>query len=102
MSADRKLRSFRAKLLDNNNSEFTGHFTGMTPSQAGRKAISSLLTKETGTVKFMMKEIKKGENNKVYTYQGTKVKKDNTITVKREGVANPIIYKYDTRIKAIK
>jgi hypothetical protein len=104
MTTHRKLRSFRAKLLDDNNDEFIGHFTGTSPSQAGRKAISSLLNKKTGTVKFMIKEITKEtkNNNKIYTYQGTRKKKDNIVSIERNGVAKPIVYKYDTHIKAIR
>ena len=55
MNSEKKVRTFKVKLHNEDNTKFRGRFTGKTPQQAGKKALTSLLKesgKKTGKINF--------------------------------------------------
>lgn len=105
MSTEKKVRTFKVKLQGEDNNKLRGRFTGKTPQQAGKKALTSLLKesgKKTGKINYIIKECSRGCNKKEYGYSGHKFKRTTPNEVSFKNVDNPIKYNYDSKITSNK
>jgi hypothetical protein len=74
---DKKQRSFKVKLPGSN--DFTGRFTGLTPYQAGNKALSKYFrtnktVKPNKTITIEIQESTRNSKKGTYTYEGSRIK----------------------------
>lgn len=101
MDTEKKIRTFKVKLHKEDSSKFRGRFTGKTPQQAGKKALTSLLKetgKKTGKIDYVLKEISRGCSKKEYGYSGEKFKRKTPNEVIFKNIDKPIKYNYDSKI----
>jgi hypothetical protein len=74
---DRKQRSFKVKLPGS--ADFSGRFTGLTPYQAGNKALSKYFrtnttVKPNKTITIEIQESTRNSKKGTYTYEGSRIK----------------------------
>lgn len=101
MNSEKKVRTFKVKLHNEDSTKFRGRFTGKTPQQAGKKALTSLLKeagKKTGKIDYVLKECSRGCCKKEYGYSGHKFKRKTPNEVSFKNVDNLIKYNYDSKI----
>lgn len=99
------LRTFKVRLVDEKNNKFRGRFTGRNPQQAAKKALTSLLNeknKKTGQFNYIIKESTRNSKKKEYAYSGKKMKRKTPNEVLFPGQKTPVLYKYDTSVRADK
>lgn len=99
------LRTFKVRLANETAKDYRGRFTGKNPQQAGKKALTSLLSeknKKTGKFKYIIKESTRGSKKKEYAYVGEKTKRSKPNEVYFPGQDKPVLYKYDTTVHADK
>jgi len=96
-SGDKRQRSFKVKLPGA--SEFTGRFTGLTPYQAGNKALSKYYrTTDDTTNNVITIEIQESTRNSkkgTYAYEGSRIKLDQPVayTIKESNGNERVITK---------
>ena len=99
------LRTFKVRLADEKMNKYHGRFTGRNPQQAAKKALTSLLNdknKKTGEFNYIIKETTRYSKKKEYAYSGTKLKRKTPNKVLFPGQKTPVLYKYDTTVRADK
>jgi hypothetical protein len=86
------------QIKKNNETEFYGRYSGLNHSIVAKKALSKLLNKE-GSINFDVKEITRNSDNKIFSYNGTKMLLDKTkiininnkeIEIKYKNIVNKI------------
>ena len=98
-------RTFKMQI--GNSEEFTGRYTGNSPSQAASKAFTEYIrnrkkNKQTtnGSFMFTLVESTQNSNHKAYNYQGKRVKLSEPIEYTVGN--NIIVKKYKNKINKIK
>lgn len=98
-------RTFKAIYLDSqDNVHKEGRFKGNSPTQASKKALTSIYRKyakdeiEPNKIIFAIKEVTRRSKKKYYCYSGSRILFDQPVKVNVAG-GRSITYKYKTSVK---